>query len=1295
MDGTVTDQQSAAAVGADVTVVNLNTQATFKAKTDERGHWEVPSMPQASYRVSVSLKGFRTTVIENVVMDAGIPVTVNAKLEVGSVAETVEVTGAQELVQTTSATVASSLEKNQMTQLPMLSRNGLDMLMSLPGIQTGGVNRNSTINGLPSGAINITVDGLNTQDNTLKSSSTSSYFTYIPILQDSVEEVVLSGAAANADSTGEGAATVKFVTRSGTSQFHGGVFWQNRNTALTANSYFNTINHLPRSIVKLNQYGFHVGGPISIPKVMDTKNKLFFFTNVEFRKLPQSASFTRNVLTQDAANGYYSWGTSLGVVQGRVNVLSLAKAAGFNGTTDPTIAKTYSQILALAPNCGSLTPNIANNDDYNTLTCNYTTPGTDRRHFSMSRVDYNLNSRNQISITYSYNMYNAVPDVLNSVVPIYPGTGDILGTNIFTGQTSNRFMGTIALRSSITAHLTNAFQGGLNGGTVVFGAGASSPAAYAQWRGYIPSLYDAGISTETAPQRRNDPVKQLSDTMSYLKGQHMLTFGGDFAQINYWGQYFGSESFPTINMSSNPAGNSDPVHSGTTDVFGITSGGTMFAGAPGVNVTATQAQADTAAELYASLTGRVYSITRQVVENETSHQYGNQPLINRDQQRQFGLFIQDSWRLAPSFTLNYGVRFEQQEPMTNLSGIYTASTIQAVYGTSGIGKMFQPGASSGMTTVSGGAAWAPSLAAYVPLTSITEYKMPRNFNPNIGFAWQLPQAKGFFARLLGDHQGSSVLRAGFSIATIRENIAQLSSMYGSNPGLTIPASVDPNNYPQYFGAPGSVQFSQATLPVYPTPTAPTYPMTTTPTSSINAFDPNLKVGYVESWNVGFQREFARNNVIEVRYQGNHEVHGWRQVQVNEVNVFESGFLTDFANAYNNLLIARNGNINNTNTNNFANQGLPGQKALTILQTALSPSNLLNSSTYATYLRQNRPGALAGILYNNATYMNRLVAAGYPANLFVVNPSVASGGSWLVTDWGTSYWDAGVVEYRRRLASGLQIQSNFVWSKSLSDGSTGNSSVYAEPTTFRNLALDKIPSGFDIRKAVKLNFIYELPFGHGKPFLSGNTVLDKAFGGWQFTGIIRSQTGTPTELSSRSGMNTNSDGVVLMNMTTAQLQSMMHIVKTTGPASSSTWGGIGQVWWLPVSPSTATPGSTFVTNSQAAWDAASLGWGVLNTSAPYVSPQLAPGQFGYRVFLYGPTQNHLDFNLSKTTRFLKEKANLVIQANCLNCLNLTDFFLANVNPASSSFGLTTSAYSDISNTNDPGGRILEFVVRINF
>ena len=1275
MDGTVTDPQGAVVVGADVVVLNTNTGASFKATTDDHGLWILPSMPQARYRVTVSLKGFRTAVIDDVVMDAGVPVTVNAKLEVGAVSETVEVSGAQELVQTNSATVNSSLEKRQLTELPTLSRGGLDLLISLPGIQSASTDRNSTINGLPQGTLSVTVDGLNTQDQELKSSN--GYFTYIPIQMDSVEEVVLSTAAAGADSTGEGAAQVKFVTRSGTNEFHGGAFWQNRNTWFTANAYFNTINHLPRNVVQLNQYGFHVGGPVYIPKVLNLKNKLFFFTNVEFRVLPQSGLETRTVITPSAAGGVYTYADSKGVTH-TANVLTMAQAAGFPSTPDPSIAKTFSQILALTGN-GTLTANGPINGDYNTGNLAYSANGLDRRHLSMTRVDYNLNSRNQISLTYSYNMYYSTPDLLNGVVPIFPGTGDILGTNVNAGQTSNRFMGTVALRTAITSHLTNSFQGGLNGGTVVFFSGTESPALYSQWRGYIPLLSAfgspnglSGVTTSTDPQRRNSPVKQFSDTMSWLKGPHMLTFGGDFSQINLWQETFYTETLPQISFG---IATGDPVHNGSTDLFTASS----MSGA-------TQTQMDQAAALYAVLTGRVNDIYRQVVESESSHQYSyNTPTVDRDQQRQFGLFVQDQWRVAPSFTLNFGMRFEQQMPFENLSGIYTAATMQAAYGISGIGNMYKPGVYTGGLTPNGGAAWAPAIPSFVPLSSTTEYVTPKNWNPNLGFAWQIPATKGLLGRLFGERGGNSVLRAGYSIATVREGSGVFQTIYADNPGISIPTSVDPSTYPQYFGAPGSVLFSQPTLPTYPAPTSPSYPISTTPSSSSWAFDPNLKVGYVESWNVGFQREFGHNNVIEIRYVGNHEVHGWRTVNLNEINTFESGFQTDFYNAYNNLLIARNGNILNTNSNNFSNQGLPGQKAIPILQTALG--TLTNNSSYATYLRQNQVGALARVIYANATYMGRLVAAGYPANLFIVNPSVGSSGSELVTNWGKSFYDSGVVEYRRRLASGLQIQANYVFSKALADGATGSSYSYSEPTTFRNLGLDLIPPGYDVRNAFKVNFIYELPFGHGKPFLSGNTVLDKMFGGWQVAGIDRNQSGSPVQLTSgRYGMNQYDNGVVLYNMTTAQLQSMMSVTKTTGAASSSSWGGLGQVWYLPQS---------LVTNTKAEFETSGLNWTNLNPSAPYFGPQLTPGQFGYRVFLYGPWQNHVDFSLSKRTTFAREKANLLIQANCLNCLNLTDFYLANLGGTSGSLGQTTSAYTDISNTQDPGGRIIEFVVRVNF
>jgi len=316
-------------------------------------------------------------------------------------------------------------------------------------------------------------------------------------------------------------------------------------------------------------------------------------------------------------------------------------------------------------------------------------------------------------------------------------------------------------------------------------------------------------------------------------------------------------------------------------------------------------------------------------------------------------------------------------------------------------------------------------------------------------------------------------------------------------------------------------------------------------------------------------------------------------------------------------------------------------------------------------------------------MGRLVAANYPANLFIVNPSVASGGSYLVTDWGKSFYDAAQIEYRRRMASGLTIQANYVLSKSLVDGATASGVVYSEPTTFRNLGLDKVPAGFDVRNAFKINFIYELPFGTGRHFLSGNSIANKIFGGWQISAIERSQSGTPSQVTAGSQdytMNTSDDGVVLENMTTKQLQSMMSIYKTTAST------GFGQVWFLP---------KAFVNNSQAAFEANGFNWTNTNVTSPYVSRQLAPNSFGYRIYLYGPWQNHFDTSIMKRITFAHEKANMTIQANCLDCLNLTNFYAGTVNPSSGSFGITTSAYSDISNSQDPGSRVIDFIVRVNF
>src|SRR5206468_424930 len=197
-----------------------------------------PSVPAATYRITVEAKGFRTSILNDVKIDTAVPATVNAKLEVGAVSETIEVSAEAEVIQAASATVSSTLVGKQLVELPTTTRNLLELVLTQPGTQTPGTPRTSSINGLPKGSMNISIDGLNVQDNLLRSDD--GFFTTIMPRTDSIEEVTVQTAGVGAESAGEGAAQIKFVTKSGTNSFHGGGVWQHRNTFFNANYFFNT-----------------------------------------------------------------------------------------------------------------------------------------------------------------------------------------------------------------------------------------------------------------------------------------------------------------------------------------------------------------------------------------------------------------------------------------------------------------------------------------------------------------------------------------------------------------------------------------------------------------------------------------------------------------------------------------------------------------------------------------------------------------------------------------------------------------------------------------------------------------------------------------------------------------------------------------------------------------------------------------------------------------------------------------------------------------------------------------------
>src|SRR5262245_20877088 len=321
LSGTVVDTSGAVIPGADVSAKHAGSGIVTGTVTNADGAFSLPSLAIGTYTVTVTLQGFKTVVINNVVMTSAAGANVKATLEVGGVSEQVTVSSSSEIVHTQSSTITQTINTKQITQLPLTSRSAMDFVNMLPGVTTANGNRQAVINGLPRGTINITLDGVNVQDNTLRTSD--GFFAIVSPRLDAIEEVTVSTASQDSGDAGQGAVQVKFVTRSGTNNFTGSGYYFGRREWLNANTWFNNRDGVKKAKLQQDQTGFRVGGPIVVPGLFDGHNKAFFFANYE--ELRQPAEVTRNnrvVLNTSAQAGNYCYAT------GCVNVLSIAAANG-------------------------------------------------------------------------------------------------------------------------------------------------------------------------------------------------------------------------------------------------------------------------------------------------------------------------------------------------------------------------------------------------------------------------------------------------------------------------------------------------------------------------------------------------------------------------------------------------------------------------------------------------------------------------------------------------------------------------------------------------------------------------------------------------------------------------------------------------------------------------------------------------------------------------------------------------------------------------------------------------------
>jgi hypothetical protein len=1267
VSGTVSDPSGAHIVNATVTALSAATGALVTVSTNEAGVYVFPALPPGTYRISAEHAGFRKSTLTDVVLQVASQISVNIQMELGQTTETVEVQSVVTDVNASTATVGTVIEARKILDLPLVGRSAYDLINTQPGVVTNGTT-SVNINGNQTGSINYTTDGINTQDNLLNGAFNTNVSNTVSI--DRVEEFRIVSSPADAE-YGRGGTQVQLVTRGGSNAFHGSAWEELRNTDLNANDWFNNqagrnaltgAMNAPRNVLVRNQFGLRMGGPVK-------KNKMFFNGIWEEDHQNQRVAANETVLTPSAIAGNFSFfpgaqnenitgvtptvssnGTPIqpATATGPLQTISVFGRDPNRLTADPT--GSVQRILALEP----LPNNYLVGDGINTAGFLWSRPVIDDFQLYEGRIDEIFNEKHRLSITLNHQAYTSI-NVANAQ-PLPTSPVGLAPTE--TTQYSAHFT------SSLSANLLNeATFGVFRPRVIVYSdydplAGPSGVAGekllpvsngtsyYLNFAGAEANpLSPASSSTGTSSNRISQNW-EYADALTWIHGKHTFKGGATVRFINNAGY----DEVGTVPQANAGAASSVPV-AGLNTVPGI-----------GLNLTAAQNQ-------LIDLSGSLASATQvlnapggtnpQYIPGET--RYSN--LVSKE----ISGFFKDDWKITPSLTLNLGVRWEYYGVPNDADGRLQALVCvgAGIFGISGttLGSLFNPGASGGSLTqvqLIGDGTAHPNTQLYN-----SDY---HNFGPAVGFAWSLPEG----ARWLTGGKDKTVIRAGYGISYER-NALYVDHMYNSYEPDGLATTVTEQQT-------AALNLTNVQFPI-PNNLTPlfTEPLNGLRAQSVYSFQNNLENPMIHNFNFSIQRALTNSTSLTVSYIGNIGRDLLRAYDVNEVNILApSPDGETFLQAFN--------TVRNGGDSPFIDQLLKP-----VFGALPASIGLRSVSLFQGILANNNPAELAGLINGSSLSGNvggaLLAAAGLPANFFVVNPqfgtfplgssAVLPGGAYTVDNSGHSNYNSLQVQVQRRLQKGLTVQGSYVFSKVTGDSTAGESAIYlADYRTLRNRSLDNGVLGFNHTSVLKINGIYEFPFGPGKQFLSSsNGVLSRIVGGWQLGAIFTTFTGAPLTLTGANGLNMSfAEGVFLgtANQTGALPQGVTRV-------------GNGVEFF---------PGATQVTDPQVGTIAAALQslstLKAIQVNGNTVLTNATPGNLGYlgNNTLAGPGGIRLDTNVAKRIR-INEKFYMEIRATAENLTNTETFAAPNTNIDSTSFGKITGTAAGFT------PRILVFQARLTF
>ena len=1091
--GTIKDPSGALVPGAKITLTNNATGQSLTSTANENGQYVFPQVPPAKYNIMIRATGFgdQKKTAELLVNQ---PATIDFSLSIQSNTVTVDVSAEAQTLNTSDASLGNAVNNAEIQAIPTETRNVPDLLSLQPGVLylatpqqgSGGDSRTGAVNGSRSDQGNVTLDGVDDNDQIGGLAFTG----VLRATQDSIEEFRVTTGGANADAGRSSGAQISMVTKSGTNKFHGAAYEYHRPTFTVANDWFNKkaqadsgLPNIPGKLIR-NTFGADFGGPIF-------KDRLFFFGNYEGQRTAENKQVTRTTPTASYQAGNLTYQDVDGKTQ-TISATDFAKLDAGCGICNtpayPNPPGPNPNALALFNSMPAANGQAAGDGGFNSGSFTFSSPAPARLNTSIARFDYVINDRNRVFVR--GNLQKDITDFEEQ----FPGQGP---SHVFEDNSKGIIGG---YTWTATPSIVNDLRFGyVRQGYADRGVGKGD---------YVTFRFLSDPTAQTRTTITSVPVTNIVDNLSWTKGNHSIEIGGNWRLIH---QNHASDANSYNNASTNPywlGGNPpDPSEIGLPSVADGFGNPYEIA--------------------YANLVGTVPSLTNQWNYQITSPEGGTLLADGTVQARhfkanEFEWYLQDAWRIKPNLTVTFGVRHTILQTPYETSGQQVAPTIDTH-------AWFLKRESDALQ----GKIYEPDLY-FQPAGP--HYGKPgfwpkskNNFAPRLAIAYS-PDTKTSFrvgAGIYYDHFGQALVNTfdqngSYGLNSAVENPASTYSIEGTSKRPAAPRFLDRNTLPPIDNG----------TPV--TDLAFPYPAPFNNFAITWGLDSKIKTPYSEAFNASIQRQFPGGFTVEVAYVGRLGRHLLQQLDLAEpVDFVDPSGGGDYYSAGTQLskAVDQNGGANSVVYDSDGNAiQYPSISAIPYFENLFpfmanldfdgeSATQAIYNYEWAPYRAQyGATSAIADIDFF-CSYLSDADCANYHSRFWQDQFSSL----YALSSIGMSYYNAGQITLRHPMSHGLQLDFSYTMSNSIDEGSdterstenglysTNNGSFSTIINTWKP-ALNRGVSDFDTRHLITADWVYQLPFGQGRPLMGkANHLADAFIGGWQFSGVWRWSSGLPFTL----------------------------------------------------------------------------------------------------------------------------------------------------------------------------------------